>query len=69
MLQCTCKLTSIAEVVFQCMWIKLLWLEIELEPEELNDLLRHLALLAAFSTLVRLLVLYSNRPDFLQHYG
>ncbi len=51
------------------MWIKLLWLEIELEPEELSELLRHLALLAAFSTLLRLLVLYSNRPDFLQHYG
>jgi hypothetical protein len=27
------------------MWIKLFWLEIELEPEELHDLLRHLALL------------------------
>jgi hypothetical protein len=46
------------------MWIKLFWLEIELEPEELNDLLQHLTLLAAFSTLLRLLVLYSNRPDF-----
>ncbi len=51
------------------MWIKLLWLEIELDPEQLSELLRHLALLAAFSTLLRLLVLYSNRPDFLQYYA
>ena len=49
------------------MWIKLFWLEIELEPEELSEISRHLALLAAFSTLLRLLVLYSNRPDFLQY--
>ncbi len=34
------------------MWTKLLWLKIELEPEELSELLRHLALLAAFSTLL-----------------
>ncbi len=31
------------------MWIKLFWLEIELEPEELSEVLRHLAILAAFN--------------------